>query len=203
MAQNLIQTQAQKQVQTQRLTQQQMLVVHLLEMPLTELEHSVAAEIDDNPALEVAGPDDVQPADDMHESVSGSDEDDDFDTVNEREERESALDQALSGIGMDDEMPEAAQYVASNNQNADYEEITYGDQVSFYDRLKEQMVDVELTPREHEIMEYLIGSLDGDGLLRKDIATLSDELAIYHNIDASEHEIEHVLHVLQTFDLPA
>ena len=50
MAQNLIQTQAQKQVQTQRLTQQQMLVVHLLEMPLTELEHSVAAEIDDNPA---------------------------------------------------------------------------------------------------------------------------------------------------------
>ena len=37
MAQNLIQTQAQKQVQTQRLTQQQMLVVHLLEMPLTEL----------------------------------------------------------------------------------------------------------------------------------------------------------------------
>ena len=52
-------------------------------------------------------------------------------------------------------------------------------------------------------MEYLIGSLDGDGLLRKDIATLSDELAIYHNIDASEHEIEHVLHVLQTFDLPA
>lgn len=200
MAQNLIQTQAQKQVQTQRLTQQQMLVVHLLEMPLTELEHSVAAEIDDNPALEVAGPDDVQPADDMHESVSGSDEDDDFDTVNEREERESALDQVLSGIGMDDEMPEAAQYVASNNQNADYEEITYGDQVSFYDRLKEQMVDVELTPREHEIMEYLIGSLDGDGLLRKDIATLSDELAIYHNIDASEHEIEHVLHVLQTFD---
>ena len=52
MVQKLIQTQEQKQVQVQRLTQQQMLVVRLLEMPLTELEQSVAAEIDDNPALE-------------------------------------------------------------------------------------------------------------------------------------------------------
>lgn len=85
MAQNLTQTQAQKQVQVQRLTQQQMLVVHLLEMPLTELEHSVAAEIDDNPALEVAGPDDIQAADDMHDDTSNADDEDDFDTVNERE----------------------------------------------------------------------------------------------------------------------
>ena len=55
MVQKLIQTQAQKQVQVQRLTQQQMLVVKLLEMPLTELEQSVTAELDDNPALESRG----------------------------------------------------------------------------------------------------------------------------------------------------
>ena len=61
MAQNLIQTQEQKLQQIQKLTQQQMLQVRLTEMPLPELEESVKAEIDDNPALEVVSPDDAQP----------------------------------------------------------------------------------------------------------------------------------------------
>ena len=200
MAQKLIQAQVQKQVQVQRLTQQQMLVVKLLEMPLTEFEQNVTAELDDNPALESREPD----ADNVHDGVedSGGEADDsgDFDAEKEREERESALDEALSGFGMDDEMPEPTVQQAADRQTADYEEMTYGDTVSFYDRLKEQMVDVDLTPRQREIMEYLIGSLDDDGLLRKDAGTLSDELAVYHGIDADEHEIEDVLHTLQTFD---
>lgn len=200
MAQKLIQTQAQKQVQTQRLTQQQMLVVRMLEMPLTELEQSVATEIDDNPALESGLPDDGHEPDDAPTGDTGADADEDFDARSEREDREAALDDALAGIGMDDEMPEAVTPQAADSATADYEEITYGDQVSFYDRLKEQMVDVDLTPRQREIMEYLIGSLDGDGLLRKDLGTLADELAIYHNIDTDEKEIAAVLNVLQTFD---
>lgn len=198
MAQKLIQTQAQKQVQAQRLTQQQMLMVHLLEMPLTELEQNVTAELDDNPALEAGRDEDALDHDDStpQDDASG----DDFDAQTERQERDDALDEALSGIGMDDEMPEAVHPSAQSSQTADYEEMTYGDRTSFYDKLKEQMGEEDLTPRQEEIMEYLIGSLDGDGLLRKDSSTLSDELAIYHNIDASEEEIDRVLAVLQTFD---
>jgi NAD-dependent DNA ligase len=49
-------------------------------------------------------------------------------------------------------------------------------------------------------MEYLIGSLDDDGLLRKSLDVISDELAIYHNIDATNEEIEKVLSVLHDFD---
>ena len=104
--------------------------------------------------------------------------------MTEREERESALDEALEGIGRDDEMPES--FGSSNNQNADYEEMVYGDTTSFYDKLNEQMGEIDLTDMQHEVMEYLIGSLDDDGLLRKDLNTISDELAIYHNIDVSE-----------------
>ena len=184
----------------QRLTQQQMLVVRLLEMPLTELEQSVAAEIDDNPALESGAQDGATEADAPDDGASEGDAEEDFDAATEREERESALDEALAGIGMDDEMPEAVSPAMDDRQGADYEERTYGDQVSFYDRLREQMVDVDLDPKQREIMEYLIGSLDNDGLLRKDAGALSDELAIYHNIDAGEAEIEKVLHTLQTFD---
>ena len=59
MSQKLIQSQEQKAVQVQRLTQQQMLAVKMLEMPLTELEQSVQAEIDDNPAMESSAPEDA------------------------------------------------------------------------------------------------------------------------------------------------
>lgn len=200
MAQNLTQTQAQKQVQVQRLTQQQMLMVHLLEMPLTELEQSVTAEIDDNPALESVDPDAMTDPDAVHDDAPADADEEDFDAAKEREERESALDDALAGIGMDDEMPEPVQAVPGDSLNADYEEITYGDRLSFYDKLKEQMAEVELDGRQREIMEYLIGSLDGDGLLRKDTSTLCDELAIYHNVCVGEQDIDDVLHILQTFD---
>ena len=179
-----------------------MLVVRLLEMPLTELEQSVAAEIDDNPALESGAQDGATEADAPYDGASEGDAEEDFDAATEREERESALDEALAGIGMDDEMPEAVSPAMDDRQGADYEERTYGDQVSFYDRLREQMVDVDLDPKQREIMEYLIASLDNDGLLRKDAGALSDELAIYHNIDAGEAEIEKVLHTLQTFVPP-
>ncbi len=59
MSQKLIQTQTQKQQQLQRLSAQQMLQVKLLEMPLTELEQKISAELDDNPALERASDEDI------------------------------------------------------------------------------------------------------------------------------------------------
>lgn len=196
MAQKLIQTQTQKLAQVQRLSQQQMLQVKLLEMPLNELEESITAELDDNPALESESPDDA--LSDEREETDDAQGEEDFDETTEREERESALDDALEGIGRDDEMPET--YGAGNAQNADYEEMVYGDTTSFYDKLNEQMGELDLTDEQRDVMEYLIGSLDDDGLLRKDLDSISDELAIYHNIDISASQIEETLHLLQTFD---
>lgn len=49
-------------------------------------------------------------------------------------------------------------------------------------------------------MEYIIGSLDDDGLLRKSLDSITDELAIYQNIDVSEKEVEEILKLLQGFD---
>ncbi len=194
MAQQLIQTQAQKQVQIQKLSQQQMLQVKLLEMPLTELEDNVRAELDDNPALEVSTDEDMPSGEDTAT-------DDNYDSSDDNEEsadREEALDNALKDLGSDDDMP--VSYGQQQTDNADYEEMVYGDTVSFYDKLKEQMGELELSTKQRDIMEYLIGSLDDDGLLRKDIDTISDELAIYHNVDATPTEVKEVLGLLQGFD---
>ncbi len=195
MAQEQIQIQAQKQVQVQRLSQQQMLQVKLLEMPLTELEQSVNAELDDNPALETGDPDnDYQ---ESNESVA-EEHDDDFDTTSEREERQDALDTALERMQSDDELP--TYDGRQQKDNADYEEIVYGDTTSFIDKLKEQMGERDLDEQTHDILEYLIGSLDDDGLLRKELDTISDELAIYQGIDVPVSELERVLKILQDFD---
>ncbi|ALO49544.1 RNA polymerase factor sigma-54 [Hoylesella enoeca] len=196
MAQRLVQMQTQKLAQQQRLSQQQMLQVRLLEMPLTELEESVNAELDDNPAMENGDADDA--LNDNREEQDEEREDESFDEKTEREERESALDEALGGIGRDDEMPQSS--ASYNDPNADYEEIVYGDITSFYDKLKEQMGEVNLTARQRDVMEYLIGSLDNDGLLRKDLDSICDELAIYHSLDVTQGEVEDVLHILQSFD---
>lgn len=208
MTQKLIQTQEQKLQQLQRLSAQQMLQVKMLEMPLNELEDNINAELDDNPALETENPDDAlmgegnedrSALDDSDNSNDDEFGDDAYEAQSEKEERKDELDQALESIGKDDQMPDynTDRY---NTQNADYEEMIYGDTTSFYDKLKEQMDMQILTDKEKQIMEYLIGSLDEDGLLRKDLDSICDELIIYHNIDVSEKEIEHVLHKLQSFD---
>ena len=122
MAQEQVQIQTQKQQQVQRLSQQQMLQVKLLEMPLTELEECVNAELDDNPALERGGEetDDIDTGDAAEQT-----EDDDFDTQQEREERQDALDSALERMKSDDDIPTYDSRQQRNN--ADYEEIVYGD----------------------------------------------------------------------------
>ena len=202
----LIQTQEQKQQQLQRLTQQQMLQVHMLEMPVTELEENVNAELDDNPAL-VKADDDIYDSNTSYDSqespayASSSDNDggngesnggdmDEVDTEadafaahTEREERESALNNALDRMtGSDEDMPTAAYTGAYGADSADYEEMVYGDTRSFYDKLKEQMGEIDLSENDQKIMEYIIGSLDSDGLLRKDSQSICDELAIYQGV---------------------
>jgi RNA polymerase sigma-54 factor len=204
MPQKLIQSQTQQQVQQQRLSQQQMLQVKLLEMPLAELEENIITELDDNPALEERH-DDLDPSDRENDDMgtTGDSEEERFEERTEREEREEALDNALESLGSDDELPSPDIRVSSqHNPDADYEETVWGDTTSFYDKLKEQMGLMDLTEEQQDVMEYLIGSLDNDGLLRKPLGDLADELAVYHNVDVDEHFLLDVLHRLQSFDPP-
>jgi len=194
MAQEQVQIQEQRQLQVQRLSQQQILQIRLLEMPLTELEESVNAELDDNPALEKGQEDGGQ----TEETSEAENNNDDFDAQQERQERQDALDNALERMGDDDELP--VYDGRQRHDNADYEEIVYGDTTSFIDKLNEQVSERVLTERQKTILEYLIGSLDDDGLLRKDLDTIADELAIYHGIDCNEQELADALEQLQDFD---
>ena len=195
-----IQELRQEQKLMQNISQQKLLQAQLMELPIAQLIERVNAEMDDNPALEV-GTESQEEADvssDYFDDQFGADAAEDYDSQREREDRQSALDDALQGIGRDDE--DLPVYHDGNNIEEEREDWAFGQTESFYDYLKQQMGLMPLTDRERSIMEYLIGSLDDDGLLRKQMVAISDELAIYQGIDATVDEIEQVLYRLQTLD---
>lgn len=207
MSQGQVQIQKTEQKQVQTVSQQQLLQAMLTELPVNQLIDRINTEMDDNPALELSSNEDV---DEMDNSAYDSSDDatdtfgdasdavgdtsDDYESRSEKEDRQTALDDALSSIGRDDEdLP-----VYQGGQR----DVEYGSTQSFYDQLIEQMNETELTPLQAQVMEYLIGSLDDDGLLRKSANDIADELAIYNNIYVSEEEIEAVVKILQQFDPP-
>lgn len=199
MAQKIIQTQSLQQTQT--LSPQQVLQVRLLEMPVSELEQRVKNEIIENGALEEG--DHFSDADDSYNTDSTEET---FDTSENQMDAYSdlvsspskELKDALGDYRNSDEVPD---YLLRNYpQNATMETIEYSDTISFYEQMKEQMNECELTEKQKLLMEYLIGSLENDGLLKKSLSTLVDELEVYHNVQTSVEEVEQVLRMLQDFE---
>ncbi len=189
MAQNSRQIQSQAQQQVQTLSPQQVLLVKLLELPTVELEERVHAEILDNPALEEG----------KETSENMDRQDDDFSDESESD-YDSNEDISLGDYMNEDDIPDYK--LQENNRSAldRPEEIPLSDNTSFYETLKEQLDMQDITEKEKELCEYIIGSLDDDGLLRKTTESIIDELAIYQGINASEEELEHAISIIQDFD---
>lgn len=170
------QTQKHEQTLTQTLSPQQLLTVQLLELTTMEIEDRVRSEVMDNPALEVVDGDDISgesnTPDDVMSEIS-NDGDDDY-----------------SGNG---EIPVFSGY----GHGTDY---AIGDSMSFGDTLLEQLGELRLTPQEKSIGEYIIGSLDEDGFLRKDISEIEDELLIYGNVMTDMQQILGILELIQGFE---
>jgi RNA polymerase sigma-54 factor len=198
MAQNQIQEQKQEQRLLQTVSQQQLLQSHLIELPIQQFAERIETEMHDNPALESDSENpDFPDYSDYQESPETSD---DFDAQREREERSEALDAALENIGRDDE--DLPVYHGGQSSAEEREEMVYGQSLSFYDELLEQVGEMELSDQERYVLEYLIRSLDDDGFLRTPLENIADELAIYHNIDLSADQLETVLKKLQRLDPP-
>ena len=181
-----IQSQTQQQLQT--LSPQQILVVKLLELPTVELEERVRAEILDNPALEEGR--------EVTESIETGEELADSNDLYGNTQEDLSLGDYLT----EDDIPDYKLQERSRSWEAAPEEIPFSDSISFYEILMGQLDMQKLSDEQREIAEYLIGSLDDDGFLRKEANALIDELAIYRGIYIDEQELEEVLHIIQDFD---
>ncbi len=185
MAQKLVQTQTEKQQQT--LLPLQLALVKLLELPLADLEERVQNEMLENAALEES-----DGAEEAENAIAETDDNADLSG------EETATDVELADYLSSDDVPA---YLQARAEAADTRyESTQAGSTSFYESLQQQIGEHNLSEQERTLMDYLIGSLDGDGFLRKDLYTLADELAVYHNVETSAEELERLLAILQTFE---
>lgn len=192
MAQKFEQTQ--QQVQTQQLATLQVALAGLVELPIADLAEKVKDEMVDNAALEESDPEGGnETPDENQESQDDApvEGDDDWDTPGE-------VGDAMRDYLNDDEVPEYLKDRADSERERKEAPLTGG--TSSFDDLVNQIGEHDLSEHEREIMVYLIGSLDNDGFLRKDLTTLEDELAIYSGIETNEAELTHLLKVLQSFE---
>lgn len=174
----------QKLVQSQALTQslspQQVLLARMLELSTVEMEDRVRSEIIDNPAIESVAP----------ENVGSFEEHDGVETA----DASSADDYRV-----EDDIPDYYGWDYHTSRTAAVDIPTSAD-VSFGESLLEQLGELPLDEKERRIGEYLIGSLEEDGLLYKSLEEISDELNIYSGIYVPEEELERILKMIQTFD---
>lgn len=182
--------------QQQRLTPQQYLVTRLVELPITDLERRVQDEVYENVALEEGRKDDESdlepkdPADEAGTDDYGADEAYDADG----DDRPVDNSDDYSG---DEDVPVYASGTSGTDGEA---ERPIGDTSSFIDELEAQVAEYDVTDREHQLIDYLIGSLDERGFLDRSLRGISDDLLFNHNIDASTGELEKALHLLQQFE---
>lgn len=188
-----VQVQSQTQTLTQTLSPQQVLEAKVLELSTLEIEERVRAELNDNPALEENDTSDINSSD--PENLDENPGDDYTEDLNVSD-RESASDDFLT----DDDVPDY--YLPGKNRSPSEQaaDIPYSDSVSFYDILSQQLGEQDLTDHQRQIADYIIGSIDNDGILDKSLESISNDLAIYHNLETDVYEIEEVLKIIQEFD---
>lgn len=171
----------------------------LLQVPTAHLEERIKEELEENPALET-GEDGHE---DQYEEVKDEFEsaDDEFDQDGSETDYENIDISEYVGEGDDD----VADYKLRDDNYPDNEEsktIPHKVETSFHDLLIDQLSMLSLDERQHSIAEQIVGSIDDDGYLRRELSAIADDLAFRQNIDASESEIEELILRIQQFDPP-
>jgi RNA polymerase sigma-54 factor len=165
-----------------------------LELPTVELEERVRSEVLDNPYLEEGK---EEPAEgDKDESGDEYSEGDFGEEHGETSTDYDSRDDYMS----DDDIPDYKLQDRNSSKAEQAEEIPFSEATSFYEILQNQLNEREMDEHQRELCLYLIGTLDDDGLLRKPLENIADELAIYHDINTDAKELEKALKVIQDFD---
>jgi RNA polymerase sigma-54 factor len=176
----------------QKLSPQQIQLMKLIQLPTQAFEERLKQEIEENPALDTGKEDSDSIDDDL------SNEFDDDDDGNEKIDADDInIDEYLS----DDETP--SYKTQANNYSADDEEknVPYAAGTSFHQSLKNQLNTFNFNDEELAIAEFLVGSIDDSGYIRREIIDLVDDLAFTANVFTSEEKVLAVLRkVVQNLD---
>jgi RNA polymerase sigma-54 factor len=174
----------------QKLSPQQIQLMKLIQLPTQAFEERLKQEIEENPALDTG----KEETDDIDDDLSNE-----FDDV--AKEKDDAEDLNIDDYLSDDEIPNYK--TQANNYSADDEEknVPYAAGTSFHQSLKNQLNTFSLDDEAQAIAEFLVGSIDDSGYIRREIIDLVDDLAFTANVFTTEEKVIAVLKkVVHTLD---
>lgn len=164
----------QQKLQT-KLSPLQIQTIKLLELPTLELEQRIKKELEENPVLdEVIDP--------------------------QQNEDGSPKNVSLSEYQSADPTPSYKLYVNNQGKDLKPQYNTFSVKESFHQNLEMQLGYRDLKPRERAIASFIIGSLDDDGYLRRDLDSLADDISFRLGISTDEEELERYLKIIQEFE---
>ncbi len=173
----------------QKLSPQQIQFIKLLQVPTAELESRIEEELEANPALE-EGPEENEPerlddqADDLPENNTNNDEID------------------IKDYLRDDDYAGYKMYSDGNSAEDEDREMPIPMSSSLHEQLLTQLGYLGLDERQYTIGKQLIGSIEGDGYIRRDLEAIVNDLAFSQGIETTVEEVEEILKKIQTFDPP-
>ena len=162
--------------QTQKLSPLQIQTIKLIELPIQELEQKVKSELEDNPVL------------------------DDSPSPEKNEDNDEPKDISIDEIDENDPIPAYKLHVNNYGKDERPQYNTFSVKESFTQSLMEQLGYRNLSKHAHDVAAFIIGSLDSDGYLRRDIDSIVDDLAFRANIESSPEEVLNMLKVIQEFE---
>ncbi|WP_423817943.1 RNA polymerase factor sigma-54 [Salinimicrobium sp. TIG7-5_MAKvit] len=176
---------------SQKLSPQQIQLMKLIQLPTQAFEQRLKQEMEENPALEGG-----KEESDEYEEDFKTDDYQDEDPGNESIEADIDVDEYLS----DDEIPNYR--LQANNYSADDEDrqVPYASGTSFTQYLKTQLSTLRLDESEEEIAEFLVGSVDESGYIRRSVQDIVDDLAFTQNVYTDEETVEKVLKYVHELD---
>ena len=170
----------------QKLSPQQIQMIKLLEIPTFQMEERIKKELEENPAIE-----------------EGSEDEDTMPEIAEDEQTEDKDGEEFTLEDYIDEDDISDYRFQTKNTSKDDErkaEIPFSVGDSFHEYLSSQFELRELTEKQKNLGEYIIGNIDEDGYLRRAIANIVDDLAFLQNIETTEKELEVILKIIQDLE---
>ncbi|WP_111671482.1 RNA polymerase factor sigma-54 [Algoriphagus litoralis] len=174
---------------SQKLSPQQIQFIKLLQVPTAELDTRIEEELEINPALE-------EGKDEEPEQTQEDDFEDSFDEDAGRDDHELNLDDYLDDEYSGYKMQGDGNY----NPDEDDREIPISSQASLHEQLITQLNFLKLDERQKIIGQQLIGSIENDGYIRRDLEAIINDLAFSQNIETDIDEMEEILRKIQNFD---
>ncbi len=160
-------------------------MIKLLEIPTMQLEQRIKKELEENPVLEEGT--DEEPF---------NREEEDQENINDNEQDEFSFEDYLN----EEDIPSYKLVTKNYSKDDTREEIPFSVGITFHDFLESQLGLRSLTEHQQIIAKYILGNIDDDGYLRRNIESIVDDIAFSQNVTTTKEELSEILEIIQDFD---